>query len=71
MPASQTGTPSPTTRLISVVLPCYNEEAVLGRTHDRIARALRPAEGVRYEVIYVDDGSADATWNLIRTFTRE
>ncbi|MCF3101195.1 glycosyltransferase family 2 protein [Streptomyces roseoverticillatus] len=71
MPASQTSPPSPTTHLISVVLPCYNEEAVLARTHDRIARALRPVEGVRYEVIYVDDGSADATWNLIRTFTRE
>ncbi|MGK5548892.1 glycosyltransferase family 2 protein [Streptomyces sp. URMC 127] len=71
MPASQSSPPSPTTPLISVVLPCYNEEAVLGRTHDRITRALRPAEGLRYEVIYVDDGSTDATWNLIRTFARE
>ncbi|WP_329269278.1 glycosyltransferase family 2 protein [Streptomyces sp. NBC_01451] len=53
----------PRSYLISVVLPCYNEEQVLGRTHERLTRALRD---LPHEIVYVDDGSTDATWTLIQ-----
>lgn len=50
-----------------IVVPCYNEEAVLTETTQRllgIAGRLR-ADGVSTHILYVDDGSRDATWSLI------
>ncbi len=47
--------------LLSVVVPCFNEAAVLPLLHDRLATVL-PTLGPRWEVILVDDGSADETW---------
>jgi glycosyltransferase involved in cell wall biosynthesis len=55
-----------TSRLISVVVPCYNEEAVLPETHRRLVSALEAVEGVRFEIVYADDGSQDATPDLLR-----
>jgi len=52
--------------LISVVVPCYNEEEVLGQTHRRLVAALSKLEGVDYEIVYVDDGSADRTPEVMR-----
>jgi dolichol-phosphate mannosyltransferase len=46
---------------ISVIVPCYNEQAVLAECHRRLAEALDPL-GVAYECVYVDDGSRDNTW---------
>lgn len=50
--------------LISVVIPCYNEQEVLPLLHDRFDAAAR-AWGIPYEVILVDDGSSDRTRELI------
>ena len=53
-----------TQSLLSVVVPCFNEEAVLRETHRRLAGALAglaEREGLDYEVVYVDDGSRDRT----------
>jgi glycosyltransferase involved in cell wall biosynthesis len=55
---------------LSVVVPCYNEEAVLGS----LAAALRPqleAISDRFEVILVDDGSRDGTLELMRQLHAE
>ncbi|MFJ2648430.1 glycosyltransferase family 2 protein [Streptomyces sp. NPDC087420] len=51
--------------LISIVLPCYNEEEVLDRTHRRVTEAVRD---LPHEIIYVDDGSSDSTWSLIEGY---
>lgn len=50
--------------LISVVVPCYNEEAVIEKTHERLSGVLEE-ERVKFEVIYVDDGSQDRTLDLL------
>jgi len=50
--------------LISVVVPCYNEEAVIGLTHPRLSTALS-ALGHSYEIVYVNDGSRDRTLELL------
>lgn len=50
-----------------VVVPCYNEEAMLSETTRRlldVAEGLKDA-GVETRVLYVDDGSTDGTWSLI------
>ncbi len=52
--------------LLSVVVPCYNEEEVLGETHRRLTEVLSQPGLPRYELIYVDDGSRDTTPLLLR-----
>lgn len=46
---------------ISVVLPAYNEEAVIAETVRRTARALLGLEIADFEILVIDDGSDDAT----------
>src|SRR5579862_1689688 len=58
---------SKTTRLLSVVVPVFNEEAVIAEFHRRITETLRGAP-FDWELIYVDDGSRDNTAKLIRGF---
>lgn len=43
---------------VSVVVPVFNEEACISRTHAEIREAL---EGIPHEILYVDDGSTDET----------
>jgi len=50
---------------VSVVVPVYNEEAVLPALFERLYSAL-DALGVRYEVIFVNDGSRDRSAALLR-----
>ena len=53
--------PSP---LVSVLIPCFNEERVLEAT----VAAIFDSRGVKFHsVICVDDGSTDRTLNLART----
>lgn len=47
-------------RLISIVVPAYNEQAVLPEFQKRLAEVMAPLP-FRWEVIYVNDGSRDAT----------
>ncbi len=46
---------------ISVVVPLYNEAESLGELSEWIAHACRE-EGLSYEVIFIDDGSTDGSW---------
>jgi dolichol-phosphate mannosyltransferase len=46
--------------LLSVVIPCHDEEQVIEATHARLAEAL-PQTGMDFELVYVDDGSRDST----------
>jgi len=46
--------------LISIILPCYNEEDNLNELHSRLSDVME-AIGEPYEIIFVDDGSTDNT----------
>src|SRR2546425_6556854 len=50
---------------LSVVLPVLNEQDNLEPLHARLTEALEPM-GREYEVIYVDDGSSDGSWDALR-----
>ncbi|HEV2383056.1 MAG TPA: glycosyltransferase family 2 protein [Terriglobia bacterium] len=56
--------------LLSVVVPCANEEAVLRQTHRRLTEALSRIADLSFEILYVDDGSTDATPYLLRGLQR-
>lgn len=51
--------------LLSVIVPCYNEDAVLRATHERLGNVLRAVEDLEFEIIYVDDGSHDHTHEIL------
>ena len=55
----------PETPHVSIVAPCFNEEAVLLEFHRRTSAAARSVCGDDYEIVLVDDGSRDGTWQLI------
>lgn len=51
---------------LSIVIPCYNEEACLGELHRRISAAAKAAVGESYELVLVNDGSRDESWALMQ-----
>ncbi|MDX6692867.1 MAG: polyisoprenyl-phosphate glycosyltransferase [Blastocatellia bacterium] len=52
--------------LISVIVPCYNEEEVIRETHSRLTSLLSQLDGFDYEIVYVDDGSRDRTPEMLQ-----
>lgn len=55
---------------ISVVIPLYNEEESLPELFDWIHRVMT-ANGFSYEVIFVNDGSTDNSWDTVRKLRQE
>ena len=62
------------TKLI-IIVPCYNEEEVLQETTRQLSAVLSDMEQngkiTEGRLMYVDDGSRDATWHLIEQLTTE
>lgn len=61
------GVPSKGPPTLSVVLPAYNEEAVLGRSIERLLDTLREWN---LELLVVDDGSGDGSANVARRWAK-
>lgn len=59
----------------AIVVPCYNEEAVLNETTGRLLEVMqRVAEkhaDLQGRIVYVDDGSRDGTWPLIGSLSKQ
>ncbi|WP_375237918.1 glycosyltransferase family 2 protein [Aurantibacter sp.] len=53
---------------ISVVIPLLNEEESLLELHDWIAKVMQ-SNRFLYEIIFIDDGSTDTSWNIISTLS--
>jgi undecaprenyl-phosphate 4-deoxy-4-formamido-L-arabinose transferase len=55
---------------LSVIIPVYNEEENLKELGDRLLRTLSTM-GRSFEIIFVDDGSNDNSWQLLSDLNRE
>ncbi|MBI1900781.1 MAG: glycosyltransferase family 2 protein [Planctomycetia bacterium] len=55
--------------MISLLIPCYNEQEVLLLTYETVVAAA-PRWGEPVEIVLVDDGSSDATWEIIQSLCR-
>lgn len=51
--------------VLSVVLPAYNEEQMIEKAADVLVSMLGQA-GISFEILFVDDGSTDGTWQKIK-----
>jgi glycosyltransferase involved in cell wall biosynthesis len=51
---------------LSIVVPCYNEEACLAELHARLGAAARSVAGEDYEIVLVNDGSRDRSWAMMK-----
>lgn len=49
---------------ISIVIPCWNEEQVLDQLLDSLCDVAASTDS-RFQIVFVDDGSTDATWTWI------
>jgi glycosyltransferase involved in cell wall biosynthesis len=56
--------------MISLVVPIYNEEEIIPLLHDAVVDAMREIDE-NWEVIYVNDGSQDASLELLRALQEE
>jgi glycosyltransferase involved in cell wall biosynthesis len=56
---------------LSIVIPCYNEEACLTELHGRLTAAARGAAGDDYEIVLVNDGSLDRSWERMRALAAQ
>jgi glycosyltransferase involved in cell wall biosynthesis len=57
--------------LLSVIIPCFNEEKVLRDTHRRLSGVLRDLSEADYELIFVDDGSRDASPAVLKELAQQ
>ncbi|MBQ2507952.1 MAG: glycosyltransferase family 2 protein [Bacteroidaceae bacterium] len=55
---------------ISIIIPLYNEEESLPELHAWIDRVMN-AHGFSYEIIFVNDGSTDHSWDVIEELKKE
>ena len=53
---------------ISTVVPCYNEESVLESFYNEISKVASEMKNVKFEFLFIDDGSKDETLNIIKKF---
>ena len=52
--------------LLSIIVPCFNEEQVIREAHRRLTATLETIPESNFELIYVDDGSDDGSLGILR-----
>ena len=57
--------------LLSVIVPCFNDEAVIELTHKRLMEVLGSQPSFDLEAIYIDDGSRDKTYSILSRFAEK
>ena len=56
--------------LLSIIIPSYNEEKMVLEVSNTI-RGILDAQSIKFEIIFVDDGSIDTTWQQIELVSTE
>jgi len=59
------------TPFVSVIIPCFNEKEVISETFQRVKNALEGEWNKEYEIVFIDDGSSDATFFILQHIAKE
>jgi len=57
--------------LLSVILPCYNEEQIIAQTYCQLTQILQSLNNIDYELVFIDDGSEDSTFSILAGLQQE
>lgn len=60
-----------TKKIVSVVVPVYNEAAMIDEIYNRIRKVFETIENYDYEIVFFDDGSSDGTRECIEKLCSE
>lgn len=58
-------------KLLSVIVPMYQEELVVNSCYDRIKKVLISIPDSSYEILFVNDGSTDNTYNILKSIAEK
>lgn len=58
-------------KLVSIIVPAYNEEESLPFFHETICEVLRSLSDYNWEVLYINDGSSDNTQHIIQNLSEK
>lgn len=51
---------------LTTIIPCYNEEGTLSYFYQEMQKIMQSMQGVEFELLFIDDGSADKTLEVIK-----
>jgi glycosyltransferase involved in cell wall biosynthesis len=57
-------------KLLSLIIPAYNEEDNVEHCYEVLSELMNK-NSIRHEFVFIDDGSADSTWNIIQRMAEE
>ena len=55
-------------KLVSILIPAYNEEEVLDMLYDRLDKLAKDNDSYSFEFVFVNDGSRDGTLDILRAY---
>ena len=58
-------------KLISLIVPCYNEEESLPKFYKATEKLMKQMNYVNFELIFINDGSKDNTLKILRQYARK
>ena len=54
--------------LISIIIPCYNEEQVLPTLKNALLTVMDKMKQFDFEILFIDDGSMDRTLQILKSY---
>ena len=57
--------------MLSVIIPCFNEEKLVKKSFLEIEKALKLSKISKYEIIFIDDGSKDKSYLIIKKLSKK
>lgn len=56
---------------LSIIIPCYNEEEIIQKSHVRVENAIRKCNVSSYEIVYINDGSEDNSLSILENIAQQ
>ncbi len=57
--------------MLSVIIPCYNEETLVKKSFVSIFKALKYSKISSYEILFIDDGSVDKSLSIVKKLKKQ
>lgn len=57
--------------LISIIIPCYNEEQVLPILKEALLKVMEEMSDYDFQLLFINDGSTDQTLNILKSYHKE